>query len=372
MLYSSFKFYTLAILLLLVSSCKTAKVGKQPALEIAYVDNYVIPAGMMLQNTEVGGLSGITYDGSNFFAVSDQASNPRFYKLDIQLSANKIDTVLVNDLIRIKDTAAFFKTTRLDLEDIAYDSTKDAFIFSTEGSIMAKKDPAIFITIRKGNYINHYQIPVYFKAESEQKPRHNGLFEGLSLSSDKKGIWVANELPLEADGPEPKLYRTKSPVRFTYFDSASKKPQKQFSYRLEPIDRIPLMPFSVNGLSGILNYKPDKFLVLERSFSAGRGKKANTILLFHVNAKNASPTLQIPALEGKIEKEVKSAEKELVFNFKKIRKLLQGNTVDNIEGICFGPILANGNQSLLVIADNNFNSFSEQLNQIILLEIKNL
>ncbi len=360
------------MLLLLVSSCKTTKVSKEPALEISYLDNYIIPAGIMLDNTEIGGLSGITYNGTSFFAVSDQASQPRFYELDIQLKTAKIDTIVIKNLIKINDSADFLKNTRLDLEDIAYNSISNNFIFSTEGNVNAKKDPAIFVTDKNGNYKSHYQIPTYFKADSPQKPRHNGLFEGLSLSSDKKGIWVANELPLEADGPKSKLYRTKSPVRFTYFDNVSKQPQKQFAYRLEPIDKVPLMPFSVNGLSGILNYKPDNFLVLERSFSAGRGKKANTILLFNVNAENATSTLKIPALEGKIEKEVQPAEKELVFNFKKIRKLLQGKTVDNIEGICFGPKLPNGNQSLLVIADNNFNSFSQQLNQIILLEIKNL
>ena len=60
--------------------------------------------------------------------------------------------------------------------------------------------------------------------------------------------------------------------------------------------------------------------------------------------------------------------KELIFNFKQIRKQLQ-QRIDNIEGICFGPKLPNGNASIFVISDNNFNSFAQQINQVIWLEL---
>jgi hypothetical protein len=32
-----------------------------------------------------------------------------------------------------------------------------------------------------------------------------------------------------------------------------------------------------------------------------------------------------------------------------------GPEVFNIEGICFGPLLSNGNRSLILVTDNNFN-----------------
>lgn len=43
--------------------------------------------------------------------------------------------------------------------------------------------------------------------------------------------------------------------------------------------------------------------------------------------------------------------------------------VDNLEGIAFGPKLLNGNQTLIIISDNNFSSWTRQLNQVILLEL---
>ena len=43
--------------------------------------------------------------------------------------------------------------------------------------------------------------------------------------------------------------------------------------------------------------------------------------------------------------------------------------IDNIEGITLGPKLSNGNQSLILVADDNFQVYGKQLNQFLLLEI---
>jgi len=59
----------------------------------------------------------------------------------------------------------------------------------------------------------------------------------------------------------------------------------------------------------------------------------------------------------------------LVFNFNDVKQQLTEGIIDNIEGITFGPKLANGNQSLLLVSDNNFQAFGQQLNQFILMEI---
>ena len=65
----------------------------------------------------------------------------------------------------------------------------------------------------------------------------------------------------------------------------------------------------------------------------------------------------------------KAATKILLLDFENLRDRLTNNSIDNIEGISFGPILSNGNKSLLLIADNNFNKLGKQLNQFILMEI---
>lgn len=366
--FNKFRYYFLIIVSFTFISCGAGKAKKSASIQVNFLDDYIIPAKAFMEDEEIGGLSGIDFDGENFYVVCDAPSSPRFYKINIKTSLQQIDTIVFEKQIELQNTSAFIKNNRFDLESILYNAEKNRFILSSEGSIKNEKNPTIFNVDAEGNYQSYYQLPSYFSAEGDQHPRHNGVFEGLSHAIKKSGIWTATELPLTEDGPQPKLYRTKSPVRFTYFNEANEA-EFQFSYLLEPIQKIPYLPFSINGVTDILEIAPKQFLVLERAFSAGRGKRANSVLLFKTDATNASNTLAIEQLKGKMKKEFIPATKELIFNFKQIRKQLQQQRIDNIEGISFGPKLPNGNASIFVISDNNFNSFAQQINQVIWLEL---
>src|SRR5699024_2072967 len=153
------------------------------------------------------------------------------------------------------------------------------------------------------------------------------------------------------------------------FNKKTKQPEKQFAYRLGRLRKLPLLPFGMNGVTAILNYQPDKFFVLERAFSAGHGSHGMRVRLYEVDASQATNTLEVHGLKGKIDKEIIPAEKQLIFDSKHVRNKLTDRIVDNLEGIAFGPILPNGNQSLVLISDNNFSSWTRQLNQVILLEL---
>ncbi|HET8752758.1 MAG TPA: esterase-like activity of phytase family protein, partial [Salinimicrobium sp.] len=210
-------------------------------------------------------------------------------------------------------------------------------------------------------------LPEVFLAESAQQPRNNGVFEGLAESFDGKGYWAALELPLKADGPKPKLIRTKSPVRITFFDKRTKEATRQFPYIPEPIAKIPWLYFAINGVTDILEYAPNQFLVLERGFVAGHGQNGNTVRIFDVNANLATNTLDQKNLKVSF---YNPAKKELIYDFKWAIDYLSQGFIDNIEGFTFGPILPNGKQSLLLISDNNFNSLGKQINQVILMELE--
>ena len=106
--------------------------------------------------------------------------------------------------------------------------------------------------------------------------------------------------------------------------------------------------------------------MIERSYSSGLGHQSNTIKIFKITASKASNTLSVNSL---LNSNYRPATKELLFDFESVRNQLTDKTIDNIEGISFGPILSNGNKSLLLIADNNFNKLGKQLNQFILMEI---
>ena len=360
------KFFILSFLLISLVGCKSTRIGSTDNVQVRFLDDYTIPADLEIEGTTVGGLSGIDYHDGMYYLVSDQPSNPRFYEAKIELSEEKVDTVMISEVVELDKTNDALKEAHLDLEGILFDPEKEEFILTSEGYIKDGKDPMIFTISKNGKFVDSFSVPENFLAESIREPRNNRTFEGLAESYDGKGVWAAMELPLKTDGPKPKLIRTKSPVRITYFAKETGQATKQFPYRLEPIAKIPWLYFAVNGVTDLLEYAPDKFLILERGFAAGHGKKGYTIRIFDVDISLATNTLDRNNLTVSF---YNPAKKELLYDFKWAKKFLSQEIIDNIEGISFGPTLANGNQSIILISDNNFNSLlSEQLNQVILLE----
>lgn len=352
-------FYILIIAALV--SCKTVKTTSADKIQLRFLDEYIVKDSIFINETLVGGLSGIDYANGQYYLIADDASNPRYYKADIKINNSKIDTIAFTSVIKFKDSSQY-----LDAEAIRYDKKSNNVVITSEGSINYQKDPSFFSVNANGNINHYFEIPNALKASSNQKPRNNGTLEGLTLSHDNKGYWIAMELPLEVDGPEPEVAETKSPIRITYIDAKTQKPTKQFAYYLDKIDKAPKGNFSVNGLTDILAYDKDRFIVIERSYSSGLGTQGNTIKIFNIDATKASNTLTINSLA---DANFKHADKELIFNFESVRDQLTNKSIDNIEGLTFGPTLANGNKTLILVADNNFNKLGPQLNQFILLEI---
>jgi hypothetical protein len=354
------------ILTFLMVACGTSKSLTTEDIQITFLDDFVLPADLMIESTKFGGISGIEYHDGTYYLVCDHAGNPRFYKASIKLNNYKIDTVEVTDVILLNRNSKFLKENTLDLEAIRYNPKLDQFVLTSEGSIQNGKSPSIFHISSEGEYISNYTLPGYFHTTGEQRPRNNGVFEGLATSVDGTAYWTAMELPLERDGAKPKLFHTQSPVRITKFDTGSGLASTQFAMDLEAISKIPWMYFAVNGLTEILEYAPNRFLVLERAFSAGHGSYGNTVRIFDVDASNATNTLEIENLKRS---KYTLANKKLIYDFKNVRKRLTKGIIDNIEGMTFGPDLPNGNKSLILVSDNNFNSLGKQLNQFILMEI---
>ena len=356
---------TLAIILIsiVLSNCKTVKTTSKKQLQLKFLDEYVAPKDVLVEGTLVGGLSGIDYANGKYYLVCDDASNPRYYQANISINNSKIDTVMFTNVVKIKDSTQY-----LDLEAIRFDKNSYQVVVTSEGSINLQKDPSFFSVGSNGIINQFYKIPGALKALSKQKPRNNGTLEGLTISYDKKGYWIAMELPLEADGPEPKLTETKSPVRITYVDSKTQKPTKQFAYLLDKIAKKPKGNFAVNGLTDLIEYEKDKFIVIERSFSSGLGTLGNTVKLFKIDAAKATNTLTRNNLK---DVNYLVAKKELLFDFESVRGWLTDNIIDNVEGVSLGPTLENGNKTLILVADNNFNKLGLQLNQFVLLEILN-
>ncbi|AXT50094.1 esterase-like activity of phytase family protein [Aquimarina sp. BL5] len=362
--------FVVIIALSLIQSCGRISTKNENTINIQYLDEYVIYNDSIFEGSKIGGLSGIEYnkEKNTYYVVCDDAKNPRFYKASITLENNKFNKVAVDQLIKIKDQHnQFLDKNVADLEAIRTFG-KDKFIFASEGSIKHNYNPAIFITDAAGNYRKKFQLPSYFLTDSTSvnKPRHNGIFEGLVNDITSKGYWAAMELPLELDGEEPTIDNSGTPVRITHFNINTNQADFQFTYPLDKLSKDPKGKFGVNGVTALQQLTKNQFLIVERGYAAGYGTQGNTVRIYLTNTKDVTNTLDFESLK---DKKYQSATKQLLFDFESIRNQLTDQIIDNIEGITFGPILANGNQSLLLISDNNFNPITEQINQLILLEL---
>jgi hypothetical protein len=355
-------FYFLTFFAFLFFSC-----NKTTQTKLTFLDEYVLGDSIQFKNTIIGGLSGVDFVSNQYYFVVDDSNDPRVLSANITISDDKIQSIKFKDLILLADrTTNFYQQNALDLESIFVDESTNEIYLVSEGSIHTNKLPTVFKSDIKGRFLEEFQLPK--NLSNLQSIKHNGAFEASSKSVDNKGFWVAMEAPLNVDGEEPTFAKTSSPVRITYFDKTSKKATKQFAYQLENITKPAKGNINLNGVTAILEYKENHFLVVERTYQSGYGSYGNIVRIFDVTAdESATNILEIDALKSS---KFIPLKKRLVFNFEDVKDKLTNKIIDNIEGITFGPELENGNKSLLLISDDNFQVYGKQLNQFILLELQ--
>ena len=103
---------------------------------------------------------------------------------------------------------------------------------------------------------------------------------------------------------------------------------------------MPADQFTVNRATEILALSTTRFLVLERSFSIG--VIGNQVRLYEIDISKATNVLTAANLRG-----ATAVTDRLVLNFETLKTQLAG--IANLEGITFGPRLANGKCSLVVL-----------------------
>jgi hypothetical protein len=195
---------------------------------------------------------------------------------------------------------------------------------------------------------------------TEKGPRQNGVLEGLTFENNFKTMFVNVEEPLYEDGPRADIKPNNAWIRIYKYDVASKKNTAQYAYHLEPIayPATPVDAFKINGIPDIFAIGNNRLIVLERSFSSGR--LPCTIKVFLADLNGAEDIKENSSLM--INPVTKPIKKKLLLNMDNLKIY-----TDNIEGVTFGPTLANGHRTLLFISDNNFVSFEKT--QLLLFEI---
>ncbi len=312
-----------------------------------------LPKGLDYQGTIVGGLSGLDWDPAarHWIALSDDRSEKapaRFYTLSIDYDAGAVRGIAVTGVTTLRDTAGNgFAPKSVDPEAIRRDPASGLLYWSSEGGVKAGIDPAISVAAPDGRWQRGFDLPQRYRVSEDKDngPRDNLTFEGLALSADGRTLLVSMESALVQDGPIASL-TTGSPVRIASFDTATGVPGPEHVYITDPIPVAPLLPggSADNGVSEILPAGDGSLLVLERAYAQGRG---NSIRLYRADPALAT---DVSGLDSLLDGSWLAMPKTLLLDFATL-----GVALDNFEAMGWGPELANGHRSLVVMSDDNFN-----------------
>ncbi|MGZ9734174.1 esterase-like activity of phytase family protein [Flavobacterium sp. GNP002] len=373
------KLIFLAVFPAFLFSCSNLKqsVDSKTTPSLKLVSSIEIPFEEMFQNTKVGGLSGIDYDAKSdlYYLICDDRSmfnDSRFYTAKIRLFENKREcfdfqsvTTLKNEIGEAYGNWTTTPTTSSDPEDMRYNPKTNSLIWSSEGArvITADKEvlqnPSLNFMDLKGDFLGNVTLPENLKMRHQEKgPRNNGTLEGVTFDTKYKTIYTNIEEPLFEDGDQANTSKG-GLIRLYLFDAKTKKNTAQYGYQLEPIalEPNPKGAFAVNGVSAIQYYGKNQLLVVERSYSTGT--QACTVKVFLCDLKKATNVKNYPSLQNQ---KLELASKKLVLNMDDL-----GIFIDNIEGLTFGPKLANGNPSIIFVSDNNFSD--KQKTQVLVFEL---
>ena len=317
----------------------------------------------------VGGLSSIDYSPQHgaYFMVSDDRSvhdAARFYQARIHYDQAGLHQVTLERSTPLLTPAGTpYPSMRAPTPGVAVPDAEalrllpggEHMVWTSEGDFARGFGPALQEARLDGAWVQPWPLPGQLQLPQPPSattgPRNNMSLEGMAISTDQRSLWLAMEGALKQDGPLPGMGRAGGPVRITAYDLATRQPTQQLAYLPDalPPDHLILPLIAVNGVSEILQDGPDHLLVLERAYVLGKGF---SVRLYRISTRiagdGASDTLAIDALTPSNHR---PAHKTLVLDFADIG--LQ--TVDNIEGMTWGPPLPSGERVLVLVSDNNFN-----------------
>jgi 5'/3'-nucleotidase SurE len=357
---------------LVYADVEKTNVDRKTVSNLEFLGEVNFPTGLQLEETEVGGISGLAYDASKgiYYGLSDDRSqrNPaRFYDISIDLSDGSLDDGDITfDSVTtlLDDDGNAFPESSLDPEGIVLTKNNTLFI-SSEGDANQLINPFVNEFSINGQEIAELPVPDKFNPTANQSSgiRNNAAFESLTITPNQRYLYTAVEDALFQDGPRADL-ENDSLVRIVKYDLQTREAVGEFVYELDEVAEAPNPAdgFKVNGLVELLATDNNgSLLALERSFSAGAG---NTVKLYEVQTQGALDVSNVNDLfrEDALEDDGEilapgvfeidpAVSKRLLIDF----EADLGVAPDNLEALAFGPTLADGSQSLIVASDNNFN-----------------
>jgi hypothetical protein len=340
--------------------------------ELRVIGVQTVANDLTVDDPVVGGLSGIDYDAANgvWYVLSDDRSEmdpAHFYIASLDYTSIGFDRVSIDGVTTLlQENGEPYPNEEAggnvpDPESVRLDPQSGTLWYTSEGNQELGIDPFIAEATADGQLIARPTLPELFAVDpaGELGPRNNLVFEGLSFASDGASLWLAAEGPLFQDG-EVATAESGALVRLTNIDRDGNV-LGQVAYELDALPEDPEGRFGTTGVTEILAVDATRFLVIERAtVENADGVFNNFVKVYEVDLTGATDTSTMTALVGE---DVVPVSKRLVLDL----NVVGVEPVDNIEGMAWGPALENGNRSLVLVSDNNFNE--TQVQQFIALEV---
>ena len=343
------------VTLALAAATAGAATGKQQLPKLEFRGEAIFPTGFQFAGTNVGGLSSITYDAGRgvYYVLSDdrsQLSPARFYTARIDLADGTLNAgdVTFTGVTTLKQPdGSTFPIFSLDPEGMVL-TEDDGLVVTSEGDTVRLIPPFVRSFGLDGSSLRTFPVPSYFDptTDGSRGIRNNYALEAAGVTPNGRFLFAGMEGALFQDGPAASLTGG-SPARLIRYNLRSHKADKQFVYPVGPIVEppVPAGQFAVNGLVEVLPLSQHELLAMERSFSVGAG---NTIRIYLGELGRAQDGDRFDSLAGLLGP-IRVAQKTLLLDLDVL-----GRTLDNVEGMTFGPRLPDGRRSLVLVSDNNF------------------
>jgi hypothetical protein len=339
-----------------------------------------LPLNMAFKGSVVGGLSGIDYDATtgNWILVSDDRSdrNPsRFYSARLHYGLDGFGSAELRDVVYLRqaDGSQFPSRAQYasrggevaDPESVRFDPRDGSVWWSSEGDRSLGLQPFVRHATADGNALESLPTPFMFSvsAAQTQGSRMNLSYEAMAFAADGQSLWIAMEGPVYADGA-PATATSGALSRISRHD-LSGSIKAQYAYPIDPVPgATPASGAAENGVSEILAIDGRRLLVLERAVvQAAPGQPLQfQARLYEVDTDGATDIGRLASLPGASYVPLK---KRLVLDLNTL-----GIRIDCIEGMAWGPRLANGHHSIVLVSDDNFDAFGAgQVTQLLAFEV---
>lgn len=294
-----------------------------------------------------GNYSGITHVRNNFYAIVDDKDSVDGFKylmLDIDSVSGELTNAYMSEPADMVMRRAEGVKTNRDCEGVAF-CVHDSTIF-----VSGEADQRILEYSLSGEPTGReLDVPSIMKID---KIKGNYGFEALAYDSVFQRFWTTTESTLPADGKEASASNPDviNKLRLVAFDK-SLKPTASYLYAMDKSLPVSSTSTVVFGVPSIVATGNGGLLIMEREACITKYKLGSWVKtkIYYVN-----PTVAVPYdmnMPMSLAKGNAFLEKRLICEFSTSLSLGHMNFA-NYEGMCLGPRLSDGSQTLILISDS--------------------